>query len=161
MTALSKKRNIQARIEELRTLLEKHRVLYHVHDTPEISDEVYDSLMRELDSLEKENPEFDSPFSPTHRVGGDPIPKFLKVKHDIRQWSFDNVFTYDELVSWEERNVSMLRKVGIEIVPTYIAEMKIDGLKVILTYKNGELIRAATRGNGEVGEDITENIKTV
>ena len=161
MTALSKKRNIQARIEELRALLEKHRVLYHVHDAPEISDEVYDSLMRELDSLEKENPEFDSPFSPTHRIGGDPIPKFLKVKHDVRQWSFDNVFTYDELISWEERNISILRKAGIETVPTYIAEMKIDGLKVVLTYKHGELVRAATRGNGEVGEDITENIKTV
>lgn len=155
------KKGVRERIKELRMLLEKHRVLYHIHDTPEISDEVYDSLMRELERLEKENPEFDSPFSPTHRVGGDPIAKFQKVTHEVRQWSFDNVFSYDELVAWEERNVTLLRKKGIDTVPTYVAEMKIDGLKVILTYKNGELVRAATRGNGEIGEDITENIKTV
>ena len=152
---------IQARIEELRVLLEKHRVLYHVHDAPEISDEVYDSLMHELEQLEKQYPEFDSPFSPTHRIGGEPIAKFVKVTHDIKQWSFDNVFTYDELVLWEERNVSLLHKRGIDTVPMYVAELKIDGLKVILTYKGGKLARAATRGNGEVGEDITENIKTV
>jgi DNA ligase (NAD+) len=157
----SEKKKIEGKIEELRALLEKHRVLYHVHDSPEISDEVYDSLMRELERLEKEYPEFDSPYSPTHRVGGDPIAKFQKVTHEIRQWSFDNVFNYDELVAWEERNVTLLRKEGIEKVPTYVAEMKIDGLKVILTYKDGRLVRAATRGNGEVGEDITENIKTV
>lgn len=161
MANLAEKKKIQARIEELRRLLEKHRVLYHVHDTPEISDEVYDSLMRELERLEKENPELDSPYSPTHRIGGDPIAKFEKVTHEVRQWSFDNVFSYDELVAWEERNVSMLRKSGIDTVPTYVAEMKIDGLKVVLTYRNGVLVRAATRGNGEVGEDITENIKTV
>jgi len=149
------------RIEELRMVLERHRILYHVHDTPEISDEVYDSLMRELEVLEKEFPEYDSPLSPTHRVGGNPLSKFVKVTHDVRQWSFDNVFDYSELVAWEERNVTLLRKEGIETVPTYVAELKIDGLKVILTYKEGKLIRAATRGNGEVGEDITENIKTV
>lgn len=149
------------RIEELRTLLEKHRVRYHVHDSPQISDEVYDSLMRELEMLEKEYPELDSPFSPTHRVGGDPISKFQKVTHEVKQWSFDNVFNFDELASWEARNVTLLRKEGIDATPTYVAEMKIDGLKVILTYKEGKLLRAATRGNGEVGEDITENIKTV
>lgn len=161
MTVSPDKKNTQARIEELRMMLEKHRVLYHVHDAPEISDEVYDSLMRELEQLEKEHPELDSPYSPTHRVGGEAISKFVKVSHDVKQWSFDNVFTYDELVSWEERNVTLLRKAGIETVPTYVAELKIDGLKVILTYKDGKLVRAATRGNGEVGEDITENIKTV
>lgn len=161
MDTLEDKKKIEARMEELRTLLEKHRVLYHVHDAPEISDEVYDSLMRELERLEKEYPEFDSPFSPTHRVGGEPIAKFKKVKHEVKQWSFDNVFDYNELVGWEERNVSLLRKSGIETVPTYVAELKIDGLKVILTYEDGKLVRAATRGNGEVGEDITENIMTV
>lgn len=155
------KARVGKRIEELRTLLEKHRVLYHVYDTPEISDEVYDSLMRELETLEKEYPDLDSPFSPTHRIGGDPIPKFKKIKHEVKQWSFDNVFTFDELVAWESRNVTLLRKEGVTAIPTYIAEMKIDGLKVILTYKDGKLVRAATRGNGETGEDITENIKTV
>jgi DNA ligase (NAD+) len=149
------------RIEELRTTLERHRVLYHVHDAPEVSDEVYDSLMHELEKLEKEFPEFDAPYSPTHRVGGEPLSKFQKVTHDVRQWSFDNVFTFQELEKWEERNVSLLKKEGITQTPSYVAEMKIDGLKVVMTYKDGFLVRAATRGNGEVGEDITENIRTV
>lgn len=155
------KSEAKKRIESLRSELEKHRVLYHVHDAPEISDEVYDSLLAELQKLENSFPEYDSSLSPTHRVGGEPLSKFVKVTHEVRQWSFDNVFTYDELVAWEERNVTLLRKEGIESVPTYVAEMKIDGLKVILTYKEGKLTRAATRGNGEVGEDITENIRTV
>jgi DNA ligase (NAD+) len=149
------------RIEELRAMLEGHRVLYHVHDAPEVSDEVYDSLMRELEGLEREFPELDSPLSPTHRIGGEPLSKFVKVTHDVKQWSFDNVFSFDELTAWEERNISILKKEDIDARPTYVAEMKIDGLKVILTYKDGKLVRAATRGNGEVGEDITENIKTV
>lgn len=149
------------RIEELRKTLEKHRVLYHVHDAPVIADEVYDSLMIELNRLEKEYPELDSPYSPTHRVGGDPLDHFVKVTHTIKQWSFDNVFSFEELQNWEERNCTLLKKEGIEERPTYVAEMKIDGLKVVMTYERGVLIRAATRGNGEVGEDITENIKTV
>ena len=149
------------RIVELRKTLEHHRVLYHVYDSPKISDEVYDSLMKELGFLEKSFPEFDSPLSPTHRVGGDPIDKFVKVTHSIAQWSFDNAFSFQELLDWEERNIKILEKAGIKEKPTYVAEMKIDGLKVVLTYENGKLIRAATRGNGEVGEDITENIKTV
>lgn len=154
-------KNSKKRIDNLRTLLEKHRVLYHVHDTPEISDEMYDSLMRELHALEQEFPEFDTPASPTHRIGGDPIDKFKKVAHAVKQWSFDNVFSYDELVAWEERNLALLSKSGVQDKPTYVAELKIDGLKVILTYKDGVLIQAATRGNGELGEDITENIRTV
>lgn len=149
------------RIEELRAVLEGHRILYHVHDTPQITDEIYDSLMRELSLLEKDHPEFDTPLSPTHRVGGDPLSKFVKVTHEIKQWSFDNAFSYEELVAWEERNTTLLTKAGIDQLPTYIAEMKIDGLKVILTYVDGIFVRAATRGNGEIGEDITENIKTV
>jgi DNA ligase (NAD+) len=149
------------RIEELRGLLEGHRVLYHVHDAPTISDELYDSLMSELGTLEKEYPEFDDARSPTKRVGGEVLDHFEKVKHSIRQWSFDNVFSYQELVDWEERNSTLLKKSGITKHPTYVTEMKIDGLKVILTYEKGVLVRASTRGNGEVGEDITENIKTV
>lgn len=149
------------RIVDLRTLLEKHRHLYHVLDAPIVSDEVYDSLIRELNGLEKQYPELDDPLSPTHRVGGDPLAQFEKVTHEIKQWSFDNVFSLKELLRWEERNMAILRKDGFSKKPTYIAELKIDGLKVILTYKDGILVRAATRGNGEVGEDITQNIKTV
>lgn len=153
--------NVKEQIEKLRTTLEHHRILYHVYDAPTISDEVYDSLLKELDTLEKKYPEFDNPLSPTHRVGGDPIDAFKKVTHTVKQWSFDNVFSLDELRDWEERNRTLLHKEGIQENPTYIAEMKIDGLKVILTYVNGIFVQAATRGNGEVGEDITENIKTV
>jgi DNA ligase (NAD+) len=149
------------RIQELRALLEHHRVLYHVHDAPEISDEVYDSLMKELSILEEQFPQFDSPLSPTKRIGGHVLDKFEKVEHTVKQWSFDNVFNFEELASWEERNLTLLKKSEITETPTYVAEMKIDGLKVILTYEEGKLIRAATRGDGSVGEDITENIKTV
>lgn len=149
------------RIEELRKLLEHHRVLYHVHDTPAISDEIYDSLMKELGVLEEIFPELDSPLSPTKRIGGHVLDKFEKVTHTVKQWSFDNVFNFEELISWEERNFTLLTKSEITSSPTYVAEMKIDGLKVILTYQDGLLIRAATRGDGSIGEDITENIKTV
>lgn len=155
------KKVAQKRIEDLRKLLEKHRILYHVHDAPVISDEAYDSLMQELALLEKKYPEYISPYSPTQRIGGNPIDSFSKVKHDVKQWSFDNAFSLTELKDWEERNQTLLQKAEVTSKPSYVAEMKIDGLKVILTYIDGKLVRAATRGNGEVGEDITENIKTV
>ena len=155
------KQEAKIRIDELRNLLEKHRVLYHVHDAPTISDEVYDSLMAELARLEKEYPEFISVTSPTHRIGGEPLDHFVKVKHEIKQWSFDNVFSFQELTDWEDRNLTILKKAGITKKPSYVAEMKIDGLKVILTYKDSAFVCGATRGDGEVGEDITENIKTV
>jgi DNA ligase (NAD+) len=115
----------------------------------------------ELASLEEVWPQFDDINSPTKRVGGHVVDSFQKVKHEIRQWSFDNVFNFQELSDWEERNTTLLKKQGITRKPTYIAELKIDGLKIILTYKNGVLVRGATRGDGETGEDITENIKTI
>ncbi|MDD4989447.1 MAG: NAD-dependent DNA ligase LigA [Candidatus Pacebacteria bacterium] len=151
----------KAKIEELRGLLERHRVLYHVHDSPTISDEVYDSLMAELAFLEKRYPEFDDERSPTKRIGGEVLDHFEKVQHEVKQWSFDNVFSLEELRDWNERNITLLQKEGVTQKPTFVAEMKIDGLKVVLTYRDGIFVRAATRGNGEVGEDITENIKTV
>jgi DNA ligase (NAD+) len=155
------KERVLARIQELRKTLEEHRVLYHVHDTPVISDEAYDSLMHELGRLETEHPEFDSPLSPTKRVGGETLDAFQKVHHTVKQWSFDNVFSFSELKDWEERNLTLLRKEGIVISPSYIAELKIDGLKIVLTYENGKLVQGATRGDGEIGEDITENVKTI
>ena len=154
------KKEAEQRIEELRKTLEHHRFLYHVLDAPTIGDEVYDSLMRELGALEVLFPDFDHPMSPTHRVGGEPLDHFEKVRHDVKQWSFDNVFNLKELREWEERNITLLKKEGINSAPTYVTELKIDGLKIILTYKEGVLVRGATRGDGEVGEDITENIKT-
>jgi DNA ligase (NAD+) len=151
----------QKRIYELRESLEYHRVLYHVHDMPSISDEAYDSLLRELALLEEMFPEYEDATSPTKRVGGHTLTHFKKVKHDVKQWSFDNVFNFEELTSWEDRNLTLLKKSGHHNLPTYVAELKIDGLKIILTYENGKLVRGTTRGDGEVGEDITENIKTI
>jgi DNA ligase (NAD+) len=155
------KKDIAEKIQTLRIELEQHRFLYHVEDAPIISDELYDSLLRELASLEHSHPEFDHPMSPTHRVGGEVLDSFTKVKHEVKQWSYENVFSYNELVEWEERIVRMLEKVEIYLKPTYVAELKIDGLKVVLTYEKGILVRAATRGDGNIGEDITQNIKTV
>lgn len=155
------KKEILERILDLRKLLEHHQYLYHVLDNPEIEDSVYDSLFHELLKLEEENPEYKDENSPTKRVGGKILDHFEKVKHEVRQWSFDNVFDFGELKDWEERNINFLQKISINKNFSYVAELKIDGLKVVLTYKGGELVRAATRGDGEIGEDITENIRTI
>lgn len=156
-----KLKQAEKRIQELRLLLEHHRYLYHTLDTPEISDEIYDSLIKELVALENQFPELDHPMSPTHRVGGEPIKEFKKVKHQVLQWSYDNVFSFDELSAWQRKIITILEKENIEQQPTYVAELKIDGLKIILTYVDGVFVRAATRGDGKTGEDITENIKTI
>lgn len=158
---MSVTKQIVQRVEELRKILEHHRVLYHVYDSPEISDTAYDSLLQELANLEKENPELDVPTSPTHRIGGEPLPAFKKVSHSVKQWSFDNVFNFEELKHWDERNKTLLQKSEVIENVSYLAELKIDGLKVVLTYKDGIFVQAATRGDGEIGEDITENIRTV
>lgn len=149
------------RLLALRSELDKHRHLYHVLDKPSISDEAYDSMMSELSRLENLYPEYKDKNSPTVRVGGDVLDSFKKVKHETRQWSFDNVFSYDELRNWEDRNIKILEKENIKTKPNYVCELKIDGLKVVLTYKAGELVMAATRGDGEVGEDVTHNVRTI
>ena len=154
-------KDVESRIEKLRYELEEHRVAYHVNDKPKISDEVYDSLMTELVSLENKYPEYKSETSPSVRIGGHVLDKFVKVKHDFRQWSFDNVFNYQELKDWNDRNEKIILKLEKDYNPSYMCEMKIDGLKVILNYEEGILVKAATRGDGEVGEDITENVKTI
>jgi len=151
------------RYEKLIKLIEHHRYLYHTLDQPEISDEVYDSLMRELEQIEKENSKLISSISPSQRVGGEPLKEFKKVKHEVRQWSFADVFDFDELKKWEEKIKRMIEK-----EPTlknekldYCCELKIDGLKIILTYKNGEFNQGATRGDGQIGENVTQNLKTI
>ncbi len=150
------------RIKKLRETIEKHRHLYHTLDTPEISDEAYDSLIKELISLEEAHPEYKTEESPSERVGGDPLDEFVKVAHMARQWSFDDVFDFEELKKWEKkvRNFMTKSRISDEVLE-YNCELKIDGLKVILTYEKGNLIRGATRGNGIVGEDVTENVKTI
>lgn len=149
-------------IESLRKELEKHRIAYHVHDKPTISDEVYDSMMARLADLENKYPEYDDPMSPTKRVGGEVLAEFQKVKHEIPQWSYDNVFDFEELQAWEKRNKNYLKKErNIDASFEYFTELKIDGLKLILKYVEGKLVQAATRGDGTEGEDVTENIKTI
>ena len=171
------KQSVKRRIEKLREEIDRLRYRYHVEDDPTVTDEVYSSLLHELRGLEEAHPEFDSPTSPTKRIGGEPLEKFEKVEHRVRQWSFNDVFSLEELKKWEERGVNRLRftvngdqkKRGSEnchLSPVtckldYCVELKIDGLKVILDYEDGELVRAATRGDGRVGENVTENVKTI
>ena len=155
------KPEIEGRIEKLRASILRHQKLYHEKDTPEISDEAYDSLMRELIELETRYPKLKTADSPSVRVGGAPQKEFVKIRHEVRQWSFDNVFDFEELKGWEERALRFLERAGVRERPTYVVELKIDGLKVVLTYKDGLFVRGATRGNGDIGEDITENLRTV
>lgn len=150
------------RLNKLKKAIEKHRHLYHTLDTPEISDEAYDSLIRELEVLESKYPELVTSDSPTQRVGGAPLKEFSKVKHEVAQWSFDDVFDFNELKKWDEKVRNFMNKASLQKEKLeYCCELKIDGLKIILTYRNGLLVQGATRGDGAVGEDVTQNIKTI
>ncbi|MFA6602145.1 MAG: NAD-dependent DNA ligase LigA [Candidatus Paceibacterota bacterium] len=142
--------------------IEKHRSLYHTHDKPEISDEAYDSLVKELQDLENEYPGLKRADSPSVKVGAEPLKEFAKVKHQVRQWSFDDVFDLEELKKWEEKVRNFMVKAGLGREKLeYCCELKIDGLKVVLTYKEGKLVQAATRGDGSIGEDVTQNVRTI
>jgi DNA ligase (NAD+) len=156
-------RKMRERHRKLTSLVERHRHLYHTLDTPEISDEAYDALVAEIRGLEVEHPELKAgKRSIVEQVGGAVLEQFEKVRHEVPQWSFDNVFDEAGLRAWEERIVRMLKKEYESTVSlSYCAEPKIDGLKIILTYKKGVLTVGATRGDGTEGENITENLKTV
>ncbi|MEQ1499793.1 MAG: NAD-dependent DNA ligase LigA [Parcubacteria group bacterium] len=155
-------KDVIERLEKLKSTIEKHRRLYHTLDKPEISDETYDSLISELEKIESDYPELKSVSSPTQRVGGEPLKEFVKVNHTVRQWSYDDVFDFAGLQKWEEKTKNFIKKEGLENEELdYCCELKIDGLKIILTYKNGELVLGATRGDGRVGEDVTNNVKTI
>lgn len=156
-SAISRKNEATKRAPKLRELLEYHSHRYHVLDAPEISDTAYDALLHELIAIEKAYPELKTPDSPTERVGGAPLEKFEKITHTVPQWSYDNVFTKEELLAWGER---VERGLG-EHTPHYVAELKIDGFKIVLTYKKGVLESGATRGNGTIGENVTENVKRI
>lgn len=149
-----------ARIQKLRALIEKYRYSYHVLDVEEISPEALDSLKHELTELEALYPEYADPHSPTQRVAGKALEQFKKVEHKVRQWSFNDAFTKEEMGEFNERINRFLKKDLLAAVE-YTCELKIDGLKVILEYKNGELVRASTRGDGVVGEDVTHNVRTI
>ncbi len=150
---------ILARINKLRKEISDLRYRYHVADDPAVSDDVYDSLTRELMQLEKENPEFHDPNSILSRVAGRPLDKFKKVQHSVRLLSLGNVFSEEELFAWEKRNIKFFGSLAPKF--EYFCELKFDGLAISLLYEDGKFVRGATRGDGEVGEDITENLKMV
>ena len=143
------------RIKELRKTLSYHAKRYYVYDDPEISDFEYDRLYAELVRLEEENPQYFDPTSPTNRVGGKPLDKFEKVTHTVQMNSLSDVFEYEEIKDFVNRMA------GIVDSPVFSVEPKIDGLSVALNYENGVLINGATRGDGTIGEDVTQNIKTI
>ncbi len=150
------------RVDNLRKVINHHHYLYHGLDSPEIADEAYDALLEELKSIEETYPKLIDPTSPTQRVGAVPLKKFVKVQHEVLQWSFDDVFDNEGLKAWEKKVSRFAHDAGLGNIPIeYCLEIKIDGLKIILTYEKGKFVRGATRGNGEVGEDITQNLKAI
>lgn len=152
----SEKNAAKRRIDELRELLAHHSYLYYVEDAPQISDYEYDKLFYELVALEEKYPEFDSPTSPTKRVGGKALDKFEKVTHAVRMGSLSDVFSYDEVRDFVAKTNEKLGKATV-----FSVEPKIDGLSVSLVYENGRFSLGSTRGDGTVGENVSENLKTV
>lgn len=156
---MSASRETKQRAEKLRELIGYHQKAYHTLDKPEISDEAYDSLVRELEELEREFPKLKSDV--LERIGGEPLKEFKKVPHKVPQWSFNDAFNEEDVEAFDERVKNFLRKAGMNESPTYTCELKIDGLKIVLEYENGILKTAATRGDGKVGEDVTMNVRTI
>jgi DNA ligase (NAD+) len=150
------------RIQELRRLIRYHEERYYVLSAPEIADAEFDELMRELERLEAENPDLLTADSPTQRVGGRPVEGFDTVEHALPMLSLDNAYSEDELRAFDERVRRGLGETGaIPEKVTYVAELKIDGLSIALTYVDGQLVRGATRGDGVRGEDVTSNVRTI
>lgn len=148
--------DVQKEITQLRREIEKHNKLYYVYDSPEISDYDYDMLMQRLKALEALHPELITPDSPTQRVGGMPLSQFEQVLHQVPLESLSDVFSYDELFAFGDRMDSLLPEEH-----DYVVEPKIDGLSMSLEYENGVFVRGATRGDGQIGENVTENLRTV
>ncbi|HET7454669.1 MAG TPA: NAD-dependent DNA ligase LigA [Solirubrobacterales bacterium] len=152
----------EQRVEELRELLAHHNHLYYVLDDPRIGDDEYDALLDELRVLEKEYPELQTADSPTQRVGAAPLEHFDQVEHLEAMLSLGNARNEEELRAWENRLANYLKRLDIAASEfSYTTEPKIDGLAVTLTYENGVLVRGATRGDGRVGEDVTQNLRTI
>jgi DNA ligase (NAD+) len=150
--------DVRSRIEGLREQIRYHNRRYHIEDAPEISDAEYDALYAELESMEAEHPELVTPDSPTQRVGGEPLEGFEEVRHTVPMLSLANARKTEDLREWDAR---VRRLLGPDEEPRYVTELKIDGLAVSLRYENGRYVRGATRGNGMVGEDVTQNMQTV
>ncbi|MGG7444611.1 NAD-dependent DNA ligase LigA [Kosakonia oryzendophytica] len=150
--------SIEQQLTELRTTLRHHEYLYHVMDAPEIPDAEYDRLMRELRELEAQHPDLITPDSPTQRVGAAPLTAFSQVRHEVPMLSLDNVFDEESFLAFNKRVQDRLKSTD---ALTYCCELKLDGLAVSILYENGVLVRAATRGDGTTGEDITTNVRTI
>lgn len=146
------------RVDALRRDIRRHEELYYVEAAPAISDAEFDALMQELKALEAQYPELQSPDSPTQRVGGRPAEGFAQVEHLQPMLSLDNAYNEDDLRAFDER---VRKGLALEQSPTYVAELKIDGLSMALTYEGGRLVRGATRGDGVRGEEVTQNVRTV
>lgn len=143
------------RMNEIIELLNKYAYEYYTLDKPSVDDAEYDRLMQELIKIESSHPEWIREDSPTRKIGGEIIDEFVKVTHEVPMFSLGNVFNEEEIIEFDERIKKSFKN------PEYVCELKIDGLAVSIEYKNGKLFRAATRGNGVVGEDITHNVKTI
>ncbi|AZU47614.1 NAD-dependent DNA ligase LigA [Aeromonas hydrophila] len=150
--------DILSRHRQLCELLIEYGHQYYVLDNPTVPDAEYDRLMRELIALEAEHPELKTPASPSVRVGGQPLTAFKQVRHEIPMLSLDNVFSGEELQAFEQRMRDRLKR---EVSFTFCCEPKLDGLAVSLLYVDGQLVQAATRGDGTTGEEITENVRTI
>lgn len=147
------------RLTQLRATVAYHQKRYHEQDAPEISDEAYDALIEELEKLELLVEGTKSTV--TAAVGGTASEAFAKVTHKVRQWSFDNIFDETELGEWTARLERLLKEADVTDQPTYVCEHKVDGLKLVIEYEKGVLVRAATRGNGVIGEDVTHTARTI
>lgn len=150
--------SIEQQLTELRTTLRHHEYLYHVMDAPEVPDAEYDRLLRELRELEARHPELITPDSPTQRVGAAPLSAFTQIRHEVPMLSLDNVFDEESFLAFNKRVQDRLKSTD---ALSYCCELKLDGLAVSILYENGVLIRAATRGDGTTGEDITTNVRTI
>jgi DNA ligase (NAD+) len=150
------------RAAELRRVLEHHNHRYYVLDDPDVSDSEYDGLLNELRDLEAENPELRTPDSPTQRVGAEPLDKFEQVRHLQPMLSLANARNEEEMAAWVVRSERYLARQGVEMGDVrFVTEPKIDGLAISLVYEDGVFVRGATRGNGEVGEEVTQNLRTI
>ena len=151
------KSGVRERIDQLRAELERHNRLYYEHAAPEISDQEFDALLRELQDLEDNHPEFAAADSPTRRVGGKPLEEFASATHIVPMQSLDNTYSPEELREF----VARIRKLAEERAIHFTIEPKVDGVAISLLYENGRLVRAATRGDGSTGDDVTQNILTI
>src|ERR1700690_1606753 len=148
---------LQKKIESLREKIRHHEYLYYVQDNPELTDADFDKLMNELKRLEADHPELVTPDSPTQRVGGKPREGFVKAKHSSPMLSLDNAYSEEELRDWERRGAELSGGPA----PQYMCELNLDGMSLALVYSDGRLERGITRGDGNIGEDVTLNVRTV